>query len=76
MELRHIICLAFILFKLIIDIINCNNNSASIGIIPSNIGIPVSDIGTEAKSAIIMAITSSNGCICPNFSFSHKPHNY
>lgn len=63
MELRHIICLTFILFKLIIDIINCNNNKASIGIIPFDIGIPVSDIGTDAKSAIIIAITNSKGCI-------------
>ena len=54
--------------------INCNNNNASIGIIPLNIGIPVSDIGTDAKSAIIIAITNSKGCICPNFTFSHKPH--
>ena len=76
MVLRHIICLTFILFKLIIDIINCNNNNASIGIIPLKIDIPVSDMGTEAKSAIIIAITNSNGCICPNFSFPHKPHNY
>ena len=76
MVLRHIICLTFILFKLIIDIINCNNNNARIGTIPLNIGIPVSDIGTVAKSAIIIAITNSNGCICPNFSFTHKTHNY
>ena len=32
-------------------------------IIPLVIGMPVSDIGTDAKSAIIIAITSSNGCI-------------
>lgn len=51
------------LFKLRIDIINCNNNNARIGIIPLNMGIPVSDIGTDAKSAIIIAITSSKGCI-------------
>lgn len=57
-----------------IDIINCNNNNASIGIIPLNMGMPVSDMGTDAKSAIIIAITNSNGCICPYFSFSHKPH--
>lgn len=59
------------LFKLIIDIINCNNNNARIGIIPFEIGTPVSDIGIVAKSAIIIAITNSNGCICPNFSLPH-----
>lgn len=57
-----------------IDIINCNNNNVSIGIIPLKIGIPGSDIGTDAKSAIIIAITNSNGCICPYFSFAHKSH--
>ena len=59
----HIISLTFILFKLSIEIINCIKSKASIGIIPLVIGIPVSDIGTDAKSAIIIAITSSKGCI-------------
>ena len=65
----QIIFLPFILFRFIIDITNCTNNSARIGIIPFVIGIPVSAIGTDAKSAIIIAITSSNGCICPNSLF-------
>ena len=59
------------ILKLIIEIINWINNNARIGIIPFVIGIPVSLIGTDAKSAIIIAITSSNGCIWPYFPFSH-----
>ena len=35
------------------------------GIIPFDIGIPISVIGIEAKSAIIMEIANSNGCNCP-----------
>ena len=45
----------------IIEIIKCITNNPNIGIIPFVIGIPESDIGIEAKSAIIIAIASSNG---------------
>ena len=50
------------LFKFIKEIIKCITNKLKIGIIPFIIGIPTSLIGTDAKSAIIIAIASSNGC--------------
>ena len=55
----------FVLFIFNIDIIKCINNSPNIATIPFDIGIPVSVIGIVAKSAIIIDIASSNGCICP-----------
>ena len=58
----HISCLIFMLFKFIKEIIKCITNKLKIGIIPFIIGIPTSLIGTDAKSAIIIAIASSNGC--------------
>ena len=45
----------------IIEIIKCITNKPSIEIIPFDIGIPGSVIGIDAKSAIIIAIASSNG---------------
>ena len=36
-------------------------NKAKIGTIPLDIGIPISDIGIVAKSAIIIATTNSKG---------------
>ncbi len=53
------------LFRLIIEITKSINSKASIGIIPFVIGIPVSAIGTDAKSAIIIEITNSKGCNSP-----------
>ena len=61
----HIISLAFILFTLRNDITRCISNNPKIDIIPLVIGIPESVIGIDAKSAIIIAIASSNGCNCP-----------
>ena len=51
--------------ELIKDINKCITKSPSIGIIPLEIGIPISVIGIDARSAIIIAIASSNGCNCP-----------
>ena len=48
-----------------IDITRCITSKPKIGIIPFEIGIPISVIGIDAKSAIIIDIASSNGCICP-----------
>ena len=59
----HIISLAFVLFKFSIDIVRCITNNPNIGIIPFDIGTPVSVIGKVAKSAIIIEIANSNGCI-------------
>ena len=53
------------LFKFSIDIVRCITNNPNIGIIPFDIGTPVSVIGKVAKSAIIIEIANSNGCICP-----------
>ena len=61
----HIISLAFVLFKFSIDIVRCITNNPNIGIIPFDIGTPVSVIGKVAKSAIIIEIANSNGCIWP-----------
>ena len=41
--------------------------SVTIGKIPFSNGIPISCMGTEAKSDIIIAITSSFGSISPNW---------
>ena len=46
-----------------VDITRCMTNSPKIGTIPFDIGIPVSAIGVAAKSAIIIDIANSNGCI-------------
>ena len=46
-------------------IIKCIHNNPNIGTIPLNIGTPGSDIGIDAKSAIIIEITSSKGWSCP-----------
>ena len=48
-------------FKLAKEIIKCIISNPAIGIIPLNIGTPISDIGIEAKSAIIIEITNSKG---------------
>ncbi len=46
------------------EISKCITNNPNIGIIPLNIGTPTSDIGIDAKSAIIIDITNSKGCNC------------
>ena len=46
----------------ITDINKCITSNPNIGIIPFEIGTPVSVIGIDAKSAIIIEIASSNGC--------------
>ncbi len=43
----------------------------NIGTIPLNIGTPGSDIGIDAKFAIIIDITNSNGWSWPISLFSH-----
>ena len=61
----HITSLNFKLFILRTEISKCITSKPKIGINPFNIGVPTSDIGIEAKSAIIIEIASSNGCSCP-----------
>ena len=61
----HINSLILLLFMFNTDITRCITSKPKIGIIPFEIGIPISVIGIDAKSAIIIDIASSNGCICP-----------
>ena len=56
----------FLLLRLKYDIITSATIKVSTGIIPVKSGISIACIGTDAKSEIIIATTSSDGCNSPS----------